>query len=90
MRDTPLQLRRDIDSGLTGDKVPWPDPAAVPLGSDEEAAGTPVDSSAVRLARATEAYRGPRPSSELQPAGWSWLIIVGVALVTVAAVWAVI
>lgn len=86
MRDTPSQLRRDIDSGLTGDKVPWPDPAAVPLGSDEEAAGTPVEASAVRLARAQEA-RGPIPPSELQPAGWSWLIIVGVALATVAAVW---
>ena len=35
------QLRRDIDSGTTGDKVGWPDPAAAPLGTDDEAAGTP-------------------------------------------------
>jgi hypothetical protein len=25
------QLRRDIDSGRTGDKVDWPDPAMAPL-----------------------------------------------------------
>lgn len=36
------QLRAHIDSGQTGSKVPWPDPAAAPLGADEEAAGTPV------------------------------------------------
>lgn len=33
------QLRQDIDSGKTGDKVAYPDPAAAPLGSDDEAAG---------------------------------------------------
>jgi hypothetical protein len=36
------QLRRDIDSGATGDKVRASDPAAAPLGTDEEAAGTPT------------------------------------------------
>lgn len=34
------QLRDDIDSGRTGDKVPAADPAAAPLGADDEAAGT--------------------------------------------------
>lgn len=43
------QLRHDIDSGRTGDKVPAGDPAAAPLGADDEAAGTPV--SRGRLAR---------------------------------------
>lgn len=85
-RDTPSQLRRDIDSGRTGDKVPWPDPAAVPLGSDEEAAGTPLDAQAVQLARETAGY-GPIPRSENQPAGWTWLIIVAVAAATLAAAW---
>jgi hypothetical protein len=32
--------RRRIDAGETGDKVAFPDPAAAPLGTDEEAAGT--------------------------------------------------
>jgi hypothetical protein len=26
------ELRSGIDSGQTGDKMPWPDPAAAPLG----------------------------------------------------------
>jgi len=34
------RLRNDIDAGRTGDKVPYPDPAAAPLGTDDEAAGT--------------------------------------------------
>ena len=35
------QLRDAIDRGRTGSKVPFSDPAAAPLGTDEEAAGTP-------------------------------------------------
>jgi hypothetical protein len=34
------RMRADIDRGLTGDKVPATDPAAAPLGTDDEAAGT--------------------------------------------------
>ncbi len=48
------QLRHEIDRGRTGDKVDVPDPAAAPLGTDEEAAGTPVPSEAIHLARKTE------------------------------------
>jgi hypothetical protein len=33
------QLRADIDAGKTGDKVAFPDPAAVPFGADAEAGG---------------------------------------------------
>jgi hypothetical protein len=39
--DTLDQLRADIDSGRTGDKVSAPDPGMAPLGTDDEAAGTP-------------------------------------------------
>ena len=35
------ELRSKINSGQTGDKVPWSDPAAAPLGTDDEAGGTP-------------------------------------------------
>jgi hypothetical protein len=35
------QLRSRIDSRQSGDKMPWPDPAAAPLGIDDEAGGTP-------------------------------------------------
>jgi len=40
------QDRGDIQKGLTGDKVPGFDPAAAPLETDAEAAGTPEASSA--------------------------------------------
>jgi len=33
------RLRESIDSGKTHDKVDYPDPAAAPLGTDEEAGG---------------------------------------------------
>lgn len=35
------QLRDEIDHGRGGDKKGFPDPAAAPLGTDAEAAGTP-------------------------------------------------
>ena len=35
----PDQLRERIDRGETGDKVDFPDSAAAPLGTDDEAAG---------------------------------------------------
>lgn len=38
----PAQIRADIDAGRTGDKTPGFDPAAAPLGTDEEAAGPMV------------------------------------------------
>jgi len=36
------QARAEIDAGLTSDKIAGSDPAAAPLGADDEAAGTPV------------------------------------------------
>ena len=47
---TTAQLRDTIDRGRTGSKVPYRDPAAAPLGTDEEAAGTPPTPEAVRTA----------------------------------------
>lgn len=43
-------LRREIDAGHTRDKVDFPDPAAAPLGTDDEAAGNPPGPEAVDLA----------------------------------------
>ena len=48
------KLRHDIDSGRTGDKVPFPDPSAAPLGTDDEAAGTPPTQDAIQRARSHE------------------------------------
>ncbi|SLN65725.1 hypothetical protein ROJ8625_03360 [Roseivivax jejudonensis] len=53
------RLRKDIDAGRSGDKVGFPDPAAAPLGTDDEAAGTPPDEEQLR--RAAEAETG-RPA----------------------------
>ena len=40
-RPTAQELEGAIDRGHTGDKVAFFDPAASPLGTDDEAAGTP-------------------------------------------------
>ena len=45
-----VRLRDRIDSGETGDKVAFPDPAAAPLGTDAEAGGHPPTAAEVRLA----------------------------------------
>lgn len=68
----PDALRGDIDAGRTGDKVAGFDPAAAPLGTDSEAAGTPPTRGEVLQARSAERQRpdsaeknGAQP--ELQP-----------------------
>ncbi len=53
------ELRRDIDRGLTREKVAVPDPASAPLGTDDEAAGRPPDPEAVRAAREHERAKAP-------------------------------
>lgn len=40
-RPTSAQLKAEIDSGRTGDKMPAHDPGLSPLGTDDEAAGSP-------------------------------------------------
>lgn len=62
------RLREDINRGRTGDKVPFHDPAAAPLGTDDEAAGTPPSPEDIATARAAEiggdARRGPAVTDE--------------------------
>jgi hypothetical protein len=55
------QLRDAIDRGETGDKVRAFDPAAAPLGTDEEAAGTPPSPEQVALAWEQETSRQVAP-----------------------------
>ncbi len=52
---TVAQLKGDIDSGRTGDKVAHVDVGAAMLGTCDEAGGTPPTPQRVKLARATEA-----------------------------------
>lgn len=60
-------LRSAIDSGQTRDKVAGSDPAASPLGTDAEAAGTPVSARQSEAAIRHETGRGagipPEPAS---------------------------
>jgi hypothetical protein len=71
---TIAQLRDDIDAGRTGDKVDWPDPAVAPLGTDEEAAGTPPDAWAVETALRLEVSRSSKSIAH-RGVGAGWLLI---------------
>lgn len=50
-------LRSRLDRGRAGDKVDFPDPSAAPLGTDDEAAGTPPSEGDVAVAAAHELGR---------------------------------
>ncbi|WP_306117856.1 MULTISPECIES: hypothetical protein [unclassified Roseitalea] len=58
-KPTADRLRHDIDTGRTGDKVSYPDPAAAPLGTDAEAAGAPPTPSQVDMAHRAETRQRP-------------------------------
>lgn len=81
-RTAEQKLRHDIDSGRTGDKIDFPDPAAVPLGTDAEAGGTTTDAGAASRARTAE-LSGPR--TPRRPRWLSALILPGFVLLVAAA-----
>lgn len=58
-RITTDRLRSDIDHGRSGDKVDFMDPAAAPLGTDDEAAGSPPSREQIRYAEQQELDRNP-------------------------------
>ena len=64
MNPTTAKLRHDIDRGRGGDKVDVVDPAAAPLGTDDEAAGTPASPGAVAQAYADEIGSAPVTSEK--------------------------
>lgn len=55
-------LRHSLDRGRGGDKTDFMDPAAAPLGTDDEAAGFPPTREQIRMAAAAEL--GPRPAED--------------------------
>lgn len=57
-------LRHALDRGRGGDKVDFTDPAAAPLGTDDEAAGFPPTREQIRMAAAQEL--GKRPNEDRQ------------------------
>lgn len=82
------RLRDDIDRGATGEKIPFSDPAAVPLGTDAEAGGTPTDPVAIAHAREAEIAARESRAPQTTPAerqrtrgpGISTLLLLGAAL----------
>jgi hypothetical protein len=86
--ETTDSLRREIDSGRTGDKVAASDPAAVPLGADYEAAGSPPRSDEIAHARLNETAR-PHEKRERRGLGHAWILVAfSVLLATAIVVWA--
>jgi hypothetical protein len=70
------QLRIAIDQGRGGDKVDAPDPAAAPLGTDDEAGGTPNTGAQVRLAAAHEIRARPKQKRQRTTGlGHAWWVI---------------
>ncbi len=62
---TMAQLRQDIDSGRTGSKVGAPDPAAAPLGTDDEAGGAPAAPVTIMQVREVERRIGDAAKGKL-------------------------
>jgi hypothetical protein len=58
---TTERLRAEIDRGRARDKVAVFDPAAAPLGTDAEAAGTPPDRERIAAAEREELESAPPP-----------------------------
>ena len=75
------RLRKDIDSGLTGDKVNFPDPATAPLGTDSEAAGIPTDPTAISDAHRYETRNLEAPKQDRGAALYvAFIVIIGCSL----------
>jgi hypothetical protein len=80
---TVSQLRAAIDAGQMRDKVNYPDPAAAPLGTDDEAAGHPPQAAEVSLEPI------PAPPARESPRDWNiyLLLVIPVAIgIVIAAV----
>ncbi|HEY8579594.1 MAG TPA: hypothetical protein VIL72_06885, partial [Beijerinckiaceae bacterium] len=79
--ETTDRLRHDIDRGRASDKVDFPDPAAAPLGTDDEAAGRPA--SRERIAASFRDSPGGEPASHTD--GWPLALMIGAGAAVAAA-----
>jgi hypothetical protein len=85
--ETTEQLRIAIDRGHGGDKVDAVDPAAAPLGTDDEAGGTPNTAAQVRLAAQHEIHARPSESKQQTTGlGHAWWLVGLVAVLGIAIV----
>ena len=84
---TVAQLKNDIDSGRTGDKVAFSDPGLSPLGTDDEAAGRPNSPERIALARATERKIGLSDSEAPGVLKSKWLMpVLMVVVIAITAI----
>lgn len=72
------QVRKDTDSGKTGDKVDFPDPAAAPLGTDEEAGGEHTPNRAAGSAEAERSRDLPPSRKKIPVVTWAVLAVIAV------------
>jgi hypothetical protein len=84
--DDPVErghLRDQIDSGKFRDKVAAPDPAASPLGTDDEAAGSPTPASTVKYESPAAPAHAPEGShsENTPPSRQGPMIAVGIVAV---------
>ncbi|WP_131116914.1 hypothetical protein [Lichenihabitans psoromatis] len=88
---TVAQLKQDIDSGRTGDKVSAPDPGLSSLGTDDEAAGTPNSPERIALARRQEAQPVLAASDATSKQASRWMsigiMVIVVLAIVLGAVW---
>lgn len=87
---TSTKLKHDIDRGRGGDKVNAIDPAAAPLGTDEEAAGAAPPVDAVAQAYNNEIDHSPVISQrkDNDHAVAIYVIVVAtIALIVAVAIW---
>jgi hypothetical protein len=88
--ETTERLRADIDSGRAGDKVPASDPAAAPLGTDDEAAGASPSPEVIEQTRRQETARPKEMPSRRGP-GHAWILIAFIVFLATALIsWALV
>jgi hypothetical protein len=93
----PAEIRNDIDTGETGDKTPGADPAAAPLGTDEEAAGPMLSGADQGVVRADQRLGRPEvrtpnaaepelaPAAEQPPQARNYTIAVVIGVLAAVA-----
>ncbi|SHH07695.1 hypothetical protein SAMN02745157_0284 [Kaistia soli DSM 19436] len=96
--ETADRLRHEIDRGAASDKVSFPDPAASPLGTDDEAGGHGPEPERVALAARHELGRpsgaapagrseGSRKISGGPTMGVRWIVLALVVFLVSAGLW---
>ena len=84
---TSAMLKNDIDSGRTGEKVAVLDVGAAPLGTCEEASGTPLTPEQLAQLREME-VKTPEPvqPGQGQHEGRTWMVLVVAVVAVVGAI----